>query len=190
MKIKDSLIALVYVLINFRTEYIVNISNLLAKIKAEKEGTEEIDLVLELRIGLHKYFSIVILKLVKIESITKEKADFALYALEYLFQDKVSYEKVLSNYIYNTSLEFSYLFHKLIPFLIMEAYCDAEDYLLTERARYVIQNFEGLRGNKRTSLEDIGVNLGLTKERIRQIKEKTKQKIIREAEKNGLKFYP
>ena len=88
MKIKDSLIALAYVLTYFRTEYLVSVSQLLEKIRALKAEKAEIDLVLEFRIGLHKCFSILILKLVKAKSITKEKADFARYALEYLFEDK------------------------------------------------------------------------------------------------------
>lgn len=190
MSIKEGLIALVYVLTCFRAEYIVNISSLLAKIKAAKVDKTEIDLVLELRIGLNKYFSILILKLVKAGSITNEKSDSALKALEYLFEDKESYEKVLSNYVHGTSLEFDYLLHKVVPFLILEAFCDEEECVLSEREKYVIQHFEGLRGNKRASLEEIGENIGLTRERTRQIKEKTKQIIIREAEKKGLRFYP
>lgn len=48
---------------------------------------------------------------------------------------------------------------------------------LTEREREVIKQFYGISTEAKLSLEDIGDNLGLTRERVRQIKEKAIKKL-------------
>ena len=50
---------------------------------------------------------------------------------------------------------------------------------LTERERIVINQYFGLDEQPSLSLEDIGENLGLTRERVRQIKEKALRKLSR-----------
>ena len=51
---------------------------------------------------------------------------------------------------------------------------------LNEREAYIISEYFGLN-HKETTLEDIGSKLGLTKERVRQIKEKALKKLRSEA---------
>jgi RNA polymerase primary sigma factor len=52
--------------------------------------------------------------------------------------------------------------------------------ILDERERVIIEDYFGLTGNTRT-LEDIGTDFGLTKERVRQIKEKGLRKLRNES---------
>ena len=51
---------------------------------------------------------------------------------------------------------------------------------LDEREKIIIQDYFGMTGSPRT-LEDIGEDFGLTKERVRQIKEKTLRKLRNES---------
>jgi RNA polymerase primary sigma factor len=51
---------------------------------------------------------------------------------------------------------------------------------LDERERVIIEDYFGLSGSNRT-LEDIGTDFELTKERVRQIKEKGLRKLRNEA---------
>lgn len=53
--------------------------------------------------------------------------------------------------------------------------------LLTDRERQVIIEYYGLDGNEPMTLEEIGKELGLTKERVRQINEKSLKKLRYEA---------
>ena len=57
---------------------------------------------------------------------------------------------------------------------------------LTEREQEVLTCYFGLSGDEEMTLEEIGKNLGLTKERIRQIKEKSLKKLRAEAIKNSI----
>jgi RNA polymerase primary sigma factor len=57
---------------------------------------------------------------------------------------------------------------------------------LTEREKYVISEYFGLESKKCLTLEDIGSNIGLTKERVRQIKEKALKKLRSEALNNSI----
>jgi RNA polymerase primary sigma factor len=50
---------------------------------------------------------------------------------------------------------------------------------LDERERVIIEDYYGLSGNERT-LEDIGEDFDLTKERVRQIKEKAVRRLRNE----------
>jgi RNA polymerase primary sigma factor len=52
--------------------------------------------------------------------------------------------------------------------------------VLDERERIIIEDYFGLSGNTRT-LEDIGNDFDLTKERVRQIKEKALRKLRNES---------
>ena len=57
---------------------------------------------------------------------------------------------------------------------------------LTEREQYVISEYFGLSTKEALTLEEIGKNMGLTKERVRQIKEKALKKLRSEALNNSI----
>ena len=57
---------------------------------------------------------------------------------------------------------------------------------LTDREQAVLNYYFGLSGDEEMTLEEIGKKLGLTKERIRQIKEKSLKKLRAEAIKNSI----
>ena len=57
---------------------------------------------------------------------------------------------------------------------------------LTEKEKYVITEYFGLNSNEGLTLEEIGDSMGLTKERVRQIKEKALKKLRSEALNNSI----
>ena len=57
---------------------------------------------------------------------------------------------------------------------------------LTEREQYVVYEYFGLNTKEALTLEEIGKNMGLTKERVRQIKEKALKKLRSEALNNSI----
>jgi RNA polymerase primary sigma factor len=57
---------------------------------------------------------------------------------------------------------------------------------LTEREQIVINDYFGLKNDESLTLEEIGSNMGLTKERVRQIKEKALKKLRYEALNNSI----
>jgi len=58
--------------------------------------------------------------------------------------------------------------------------------VLNDREKYVISNYFGLNYTEELTLEEIGAKIGLTKERIRQIKECALKKLRTEALKNSI----
>lgn len=59
---------------------------------------------------------------------------------------------------------------------------------LNDREQYVITEYFGLNSKKSLTLEEIGNTMGLTKERVRQIKEKALKKLRSEALSNSITF--
>lgn len=57
---------------------------------------------------------------------------------------------------------------------------------LTPREKTVLSDYFGLDGNDEMTLEEIGKKLGITKERVRQIKEKALKRLRTEAIKNSI----
>lgn len=57
---------------------------------------------------------------------------------------------------------------------------------LTEREQFVLTEYFGLDDEDELTLEEIGRKIGLTKERVRQIKEKALKKLRAEALKNSI----
>lgn len=60
---------------------------------------------------------------------------------------------------------------------------------LTHREREVVTYFFGLNGSSALTLEEIGINLGLTRERVRQIKEKAVRRLRHTNRSKTLKPY-
>lgn len=60
---------------------------------------------------------------------------------------------------------------------------------LTEREALVLQQYFGLNGSQALTLEEIGENINLTRERVRQIKEKAIKRLRNKARSKALKFY-
>ncbi len=50
--------------------------------------------------------------------------------------------------------------------------------ILSDRERYVIRLYFGFGGEEPNTLEEIGITVGLTRERVRQIKEKALAKLM------------
>ena len=57
---------------------------------------------------------------------------------------------------------------------------------LTEREQFILTKYFGLDAEEEMTLEEIGKKIGLTKERVRQIKEKALKKLRAEALKNSI----
>ena len=57
---------------------------------------------------------------------------------------------------------------------------------LTEREQNILSKYYGLNSEKELTLEEIGKTINLTKERVRQIKEKALKKLRAEALKNSI----
>ena len=49
--------------------------------------------------------------------------------------------------------------------------------VLSDRERYIVEEYYGISGKKEKNLEEIGNELGITKERVRQIKEQSLKKL-------------
>jgi RNA polymerase primary sigma factor len=60
---------------------------------------------------------------------------------------------------------------------------------LGHRERYVIQSYYGVLGHKQKSLEEIGIELDLTRERVRQIKAKAEKRMRVMSSKRILREY-
>lgn len=61
--------------------------------------------------------------------------------------------------------------------------------ILSEREVSVLSQFYGLFGEAPKSLEDIGINIGLTKERVRQIRESALHKLKKKKYRDSLSSY-
>lgn len=61
--------------------------------------------------------------------------------------------------------------------------------MLSDREVQVIEAYYGLNGNKPLTLEEIGENYGLTRERVRQIKERAIRRLRKSYNRNNLKSY-
>lgn len=61
--------------------------------------------------------------------------------------------------------------------------------MLSDREVQVIEAYYGLDGNKPLTLEEIGENYGLTRERVRQIKERAIRRLRKSYNRNNLKSY-
>ena len=60
---------------------------------------------------------------------------------------------------------------------------------LTLREREILINYYGLSGNLPLTLEEIGIKLDLTRERVRQLKEKAVKKLKQTSRSKNLKAY-
>jgi RNA polymerase primary sigma factor len=61
--------------------------------------------------------------------------------------------------------------------------------LLSHREIEVLSSYYGLNGHKSLTLEEIGELYGLTRERVRQIKERALRRLRKSVNKNALKSY-
>lgn len=57
---------------------------------------------------------------------------------------------------------------------------------LTDKQREVVIRRFGLRGHESSTLEDVGLEIGLTRERVRQIQAGAGSPLARNSERNGL----
>lgn len=57
---------------------------------------------------------------------------------------------------------------------------------LTDKQREVVVRRFGLRGHESSTLEDVGLEIGLTRERVRQIQVEGLKRLREILEKNGL----
>jgi DNA-directed RNA polymerase sigma subunit (sigma70/sigma32) len=67
--------------------------------------------------------------------------------------------------------------------------CDVAKFLLTgltSREKYIVCQYNGINEKKPKTLEEIGNNLGITKERVRQINEKAMKKLRAYALNNSI----
>lgn len=152
-----------------------------------------VDPFLEFKIGLHKFFSLQILKLKSNGAISGEQADLSAHAAQVLFEGKCGwwYENYFLTHYAGYRADGA--LRELFNMLLFEAVC-TEDNLegqviyIAERERKVLTLHRGLRENKAVTLEEISDEMDLSRERVRQIKDKTMQKILRKAEeKIGIK---
>lgn len=188
MKNKKNLIALISILSSFKNEYMQQVVDSLRSVsKILTDKPENIDPVLELRICLHKTFSILILKLGRSGHVSDETVNSVSEAIQELFENKTSYQRLLEKEAYKEyrkngmdDTHAADLMHGLVYLLLLEAYCDDER--IPERMQIVLQLYRGLRGNKPKSPEEISEQFDITRERVRQMKEHA-QSIVRKIAK-------
>ena len=68
----------------------------------------------------------------------------------------------------------------------MKAHVDRWLSELSEKQSEVVVRRFGLRGHEAATLEDVGAEIGLTRERVRQIQVEALKKLRRSLEKQGL----
>ncbi len=194
MENKTKLLALVSVLSTYRTEYSEQISALNVQVrKIHKEKPAGIDPILELRIGLHKTFSTLVTTLARKEEISNEQAKSILDALQSLFEDKTSYQRVLEVHskmistASHVSDRWKELMHGIVCNLLLEAYC-SEDGLLTVRAVEVLKLTRGLNGSKKVSIKEAGTEMNLPEDRIRTLKRNAEDKVWNKAKETGIEI--
>ena len=60
---------------------------------------------------------------------------------------------------------------------------------LSEREKYIVMKYNGIGEKKPKTLEEIGIEFNLTRERVRQIKEKAIRKLKTSSRSGVLKTY-
>jgi len=157
------------------------------------DNPEKIDLSLELEIGLRKFLTIQIMRLTSTRQLTKEQADLSTAALNNLFDGKCGWwykNKFLISY---PGEKADWTLRIFFESLLLEVACDHKSSIgeminFPEKERTALIMWKGLTTDKSLSLELIGDELNLSRERVRQINVKNMRLILKAAEKKGIKM--
>lgn len=158
-----------------------------------EDNPTKIDVSLELAIGLHKFFTLQIMRLVSVNQLTKEQSDLSISALNNLFDGNCGWWYKNQFLIKYPGSNADWTLRAFFESLLFQAdYYDqsSEGIIinLPEREQRAFIMLQGLSDQKSFSLEKTAEELNMSRERIRQTKEKVARLIRNNAAKKEIKM--
>jgi hypothetical protein len=190
----NSFIALATTLSFLKEEHISSLYELQIRIDTMiRSKVKDADPFLEFKIGLHKFLSLQILKLRSEGILSDSQTNLSYQAIQSLFHGECGwwYENYFLTHYAGLVNRVDTL-KQLFCMLLLEVACTTENFenplkCLYEREKEILILYRGMKEVKPISLDEIGEKLNLSRERVRQIKDKGIKRIILKAEKMGIR---